>query len=119
MASLLQSYKHIGIREVPRREALELCGALEAHGASCAHLGWGRVVFCEWLDGECVRVMVPDDGAQLAVVRWDAPEDGGRRVEMDAPEVYEAAPVVRGSNGGRAVADALLARIGVKVGARV
>lgn len=34
MASLLQSYKHIGIREVPRREALELCGALEAHGAS-------------------------------------------------------------------------------------
>lgn len=29
------------------------------------------------------------------------------------------APVVRGSNGGRAVADALLARIGVKQGARV
>ena len=114
MASLLQSYRHTGIREVPRREALALCGALEAHGASCAHLGWGRVVFCAGLDGEVVRVMVPDDAAQGAVVRWDAPEDGGRRVEMDVPEVYEAAPVVRGSNGGRQAAAALLARIGVR-----
>jgi hypothetical protein len=114
MASLLQSYKHIGIREVPRREALALAGALEAHGASCAVMGWGRVVYAEGMDGECVRVMVPDDGAQLAVVRWDAPEDGGRRVEMDVPEVYEAAPVVRGSNGGRQAAAALLARVGVR-----
>ena len=113
MASLLQSYRHVGFREVPRREALELCGALEAHGASCAHLGWGRVVFCEGMDGECVRVVVPD-GAQLAVVRWDAPCEGGRRVEMDVVEVYEAAPVVRGSNGGRQAAAALLARVGVR-----
>jgi hypothetical protein len=114
MASLLQSYKHIGIREVPRREALELAGALEAHGASVAQLGWGRVVFCEGLDGETVRVVVPD-GAGVAVVRWDAPEDGGRRVEMDAPEMMAPAPVVRGSNGGRQAAAALLARIGVRV----
>jgi hypothetical protein len=77
-------------------------------------MGWGRVVFCEGMDGEVVRVVVPDDGAQLAVVRWDAPEDGGRRVELDAPEVMAPVPVVRGSNGGRAVADALLARIGVR-----
>ncbi len=114
MASLLQSYRHVGFREVPRREALELCGALEAHGASCAVMGWGRVVFCEGLDGECVRVVVPDDAGQGAVVRWDAPQDGGRRVEMDVVEVYEAAPVVRGSNGGRQAAAAVLARIGVR-----
>lgn len=113
MCSLLQSYKHIGIREVLRREALELCGALEAHGASVAVMGWGRIVFCEGLDGECVRVVVPD-GAGVAVVRWDAPQDGGRRVEMDVVEVMEAAPVVRGSNGGREIGAALLARIGVR-----
>jgi hypothetical protein len=65
------------------------------------------------MDGECVRVVVPD-GAQLAVVRWDAPCEGGRRVEMDVVEVYEAAPVVRGSNGGRQAAAALLARVGVR-----
>jgi hypothetical protein len=99
---------------VPRREALELAGALEAHGASVALMGWGRVVYAEGMDGEVVRVVVPDDGAQLAVVRWDAPEDNGRRVELDAPEMMVPAPVVRGSNGGRQAAAALLARIGVR-----
>jgi hypothetical protein len=113
MRSLLQSYRHTGISEVPRETAIELAAELRAEGAAELDCGWGVVVYAAGLDGECVRVVVPVKG-RAAVVRWDAPEDGGRRVEMDVVEVYEAAPVVRGSNGGRQAAAALLARIGVR-----
>lgn len=119
MRSQLQSYRHIGIREVPRGEALELIGALEAHGACVAQLGWGRVCWCEGEDGETIRVMVSEDRAQRAVVRWDAPVDGGRRVEMEREEVVTLEmPAARVSNGGRAMAAALLARVPVRQGAR-
>lgn len=117
MGTLIQSYRHTGISEVPRETALELAAELRAEGAAELDCGWGVVVYAAGLDGECVRVVVPTKG-RAAVVRWDAPQDGGRRVELDAPEMMAPAPVVRGSNGGRAVADALLARIGVKVGVR-
>jgi hypothetical protein len=119
MRSQLQIYRHIGIREVPRGEALELMGELEAHGASVAQLGWGRVCWCEGADGETIRVMVAEDRAQAAVVRWDAPVDGGRRVELEREEIVTLdAPVSRGSNGGRELAAALLARVPVRQGAR-
>ena len=112
MASLLQSYRHVGIREVSRGEALALIGALEAHGACVAQLGWGRIAYGVGEDGECVRVVVSEDRAQAAVVRWDAPQDGGRRVELEREEVAVLdVPVSRGSNGGRAMAAALLARV--------
>ena len=114
MRSLIQTYRHIGYREVPRGEALELIRALEAHGASVATTGWGRMCWCEGEDGEVVRVVVSADRAQLAVVRWDAPLDGGRRVELEMDVVMEAPPVSQGSNGGREMATALLARIGVR-----
>lgn len=111
MLAIVQTYRHIGYREVPRVEALALIRALESHGASVATTGWGRMCWCEGEDGEVVRVVVSADRAQLAVVRWDAPLDGGRRVELELDEVMEAPPVSRGSNGGRAMAAALLARM--------
>lgn len=118
MRSLLQSYRHTGIREVPRGDALALAGALEAHGAACCQMGWGRVWAGQGEDGECVRVVVPDARELMAVVRWDAPCDGGRRVELEIEEV-EPVPQVRavggGSNGGRAIAAQLLAKIGARV----
>lgn len=118
MRSLLQSFKHIGIREVPRGEALELAGALEAHGAACATAGWGRVVYGEGADGEAIRVTIPHAREMACVVRWDAPQDGTRRVELEIEE-RQPVPQVRAaggkSNGGRAIAAQLLARIGVAV----
>lgn len=112
MRSLLQSYRHIGIREVSRGEALALIGALEAHGACVAQLGWGRMAYGVGEGGEVIRVMVSEDRAQAAVVRWDAPEDGGRRVELEREdEVTLEVPAARVSNGGRAMAAALLARV--------
>jgi hypothetical protein len=114
MLAIVQTYRHIGIVEVPRGEALALIRALEVHGASVATIGWGCMCWCEGEDGEVVRVVVSADPAQLAVVRWDAPLDGGRRVELEMDEVMEAPPVSRGSNGGREMATALLARIGVR-----
>lgn len=117
MTSILQSFKHTGISEVPRGEALELAGALEAHGVACCPMGWGRVWAGEGLDGECVRVVVPDARELPAVVRWDAPLDGTRRVELEIEEM--PVPQVRaaggGSNGGRAIAAQLLAKIGARV----
>jgi hypothetical protein len=115
MRSLIQIYRHTGIREVPRGEALELIGALEAHGAAVAQFGWGRVAYGVGEDGEVIRVMVAEDRAQRAVVRWDAPVDGGRRVEMErGDEVTLDVPAARVSNGGRAMAAALLARVPVR-----
>jgi hypothetical protein len=119
MRSLLKSYRHVGIREVPRGEALELIGALEAHGACVAQLGWGRVCWCDGADGETIRVMIAEDRAQRAVVRWDAPCDAGRRVELEREEIVTLdVPVSRGSNGGRELAAALLARVPARVGVR-
>jgi hypothetical protein len=115
MRSLIQIYRHTGIREVPRGEALELIGALEAHGAAVAQLGWGRVAYGVGEDGEVIRVMVAEDRAQRAVVRWDAPCDAGRRVELEREEVVTLEmPAARGSNGGRELAAALLARVPVR-----
>lgn len=117
MRSLIQTYRQTGIREVPRGEALELAGALEAHGVACCPMGWGRVWAGEGLDGEAVRVVVPDARELMAVVRWDAPLDGARRVELEIEEM--PVPQVRAagggkSNGGRAIAAQLLARIGAR-----
>lgn len=116
MRSLIQTYRQTGIREVPRGEALELAGALEAHGAACTAQGWGRVVYGEGVDGEAIRVTIPNARELMAVVRWDAPCDGTRRVELEIEEM--PVPQVRAagggkSNGGRAIAAQLLARIGV------
>lgn len=120
MRSLLQTYRHTGISEVPRGEALELAGALEAHGAACTAQGWGRVVYGEGVDGEAIRVTIPNARELMAVVRWDAPCDGTRRVELEIEIEIEPVPQVRAagggkSNGGRAIAAQLLAKIGARV----